>query len=116
MWKKENEVAGQRLPGSMATYNEAVDEFSKQAAELLAHMPILTEARDAYQRAMKVSAEIRSMLDARDANLQSLMAQLEEAVAVHSGKTSSDKKKAESVTVEPTQATSEKPDYSRILP
>jgi len=56
------------------------------------------------------------MLDARDANLQSLIAQLEEAVAVHSGKTSSDKKKAESVTVEPTQATSETPDYSRILP
>jgi flagellar biosynthesis chaperone FliJ len=116
MWKKENEAAGQRLPGSMATYNEAVDEFSKQAAELLAHMPVLTKARDAYQRAMKVSAEIRSMLDARDANLQRLMAQLEEAVAVHSGKTSSDKEKAESVRVEPTQATSEIPDYSRILP
>jgi len=65
---------------------------------------------------MKASAEIRTMLDARDANLQSLIAQLEEAVAVHSGKTSSDKKKAESVTVEPTQATSETPDYSRILP
>jgi len=44
------------------------------------------------------------------------MAQLEEAVAVHSGKTSSDKKKPESVTVEPTHATSETPDYSRILP
>jgi len=116
MWKKENEVAGQGLPGSMATYSEAVDEFSKRAAALLAHMPVLTKARDAYQRAMKVSAEIRSMLDARDANLQSLMAQLEEAVAVHSGKTSSDKKKPESVTVEPTHATSETPDYSRILP
>ena len=69
-----------------------------------------------FTRAMKASAEIRTMLDARDANLQSLIAQLEEAVAVHSGKTSSDKKKAESVTVEPTQATSETPDYSRILP
>jgi exonuclease VII small subunit len=116
MWKKENEAAGQGLPGSMATYSEAVDEFSQQVAELLPHMPVLTKARDAYQRAMNVSAEIRRMLDARDANLQSLMAQLEEAAAVHSGKTSSDKKKAESVTVEPAQATSETPDYSRILP
>jgi exonuclease VII small subunit len=116
MWKKENEVAGQGLPASMTTYSEAVDEFSKQAAELLAHMPVLTEARDAYQRAMKVSAEIRSTLDARDANLQSLMAQLEEAVAVHSGKPSADKKKPESVRAESTQATSGPPDYSRILP
>lgn len=116
MWKKENEVAGQRLPGSMTTYSEAVDEFSKQATELLAHMPVLNKARDAYQRAMNVSAEIRSMLDARDANLQSLMDQLEEAVAVHLGKASSDKKKPESVKEEPTQETGETPDYSRILP
>jgi exonuclease VII small subunit len=116
MWKKENEVAGQRLPGSMATYSEAVDEFSKHATELLAHMPVLTKARDAYQRAMMVSAEVRSMLNAGDANLRSLMAQLEEAVAVQLGKPSSDKKKPESVAVEPTQTKSETPDYARILP
>jgi hypothetical protein len=48
MWKKENEVGGQCLPGSMATYSEAVDEFSKQATELLANMPVLTKARDSY--------------------------------------------------------------------
>lgn len=116
MWKKENEVAGQRLPGSMATYSEAVDEFSKHATELLAHMPVLTKARDAYQRAMMVSAEVRSILDAGDTNLKSLMAQLEEAVAVHLEKTPSDKKKPESVAVEPTQAKSETPNYARILP
>jgi exonuclease VII small subunit len=98
----------------MATYSEAVDEFSKQATELLAHMPVLNKARDAYQRAMNVSAEIRSMLDAHDANLQSLMTQLEDAV--HLGKPSSDKKKPESVREEPTQETGEMPDYSRILP
>jgi exonuclease VII small subunit len=114
MWKKENEVAGQRLPGSMATYSEAVDEFSKQAADLMTHMPVLNKARDAYQRAMNVSAEIRSMLDAHDAKLESLMAQLEEAV--HLGRASSDKKTPESVREESTQATGETPDYSRILP
>jgi exonuclease VII small subunit len=116
MWKKENEAAGQRLPESMATYSEAVEEFSKQATELMTHMPVLNRARDAYQRAMNVSAEIRNMLDAHDAKLQSLMAQLKEAVGVHLGKPSSDKKKPESVTMEPAQATSETPDYSRILP
>jgi len=116
MWKKENEVVGQRLPGSMATYSEAVDEFSKHATELLANMPVLTKARDSYQRAMVVSAEVRSILDAGDANLQNLMAHLEEAVAVQLGKPSSHKKKPESVRAESTQATSETPDYSRILP
>ena len=116
MWKKDNEVAGQRLPGGVATYREAVDEFSKQAAELLVHMPVLNKARDAYHRAMTVSAELRSMLNAGDTNLQTLMAQLEQAVALHLGKASSDKKKPESVKVEPTQAKSETPDYARILP
>ena len=116
MWKKDNEVEGQRLPGSMATYSEAVDEFSKHAIELLANMPVLTKARDSYQRAMMVSAEVRSISDAGDANLQNLMAPFEEAVAIQLGKPSSDKKKPESVRAESTQATSEPPDYSRILP
>jgi len=73
MWKKENEVGTQRLPASMATYSEAVDEFSKHATDFLAYMPLLTKARDAYQRAMAVSAEVRSMLDAGDKTLQGLM-------------------------------------------
>jgi hypothetical protein len=85
MWKKENEAEGQRLPGSMATYSEAVDEFSKHAIELLANIPVLTKARDSYQRAKMVSAEVRSILDAGDANLQNLRAHFEEAVAVQLG-------------------------------
>jgi hypothetical protein len=93
-----------------------IDEFSKHAIELLANIPVLTKARDSYQRAKMVSAEVRSILDAGDANLQNLMAHLEEAVAVQLGKPSSDKKKPESVRAESTQATSEPPDYSRILP
>ena len=115
MWKKGNEVGLPGLAVSMAAYSEAVDEFSKQATELLVHMPVLTKAREAYQRAMMVSTEVRSMLNDGDANLQRLTAQLEAAVAVHLGKPSSDKKHSESVTVEATQA-SGKPDYSRILP
>ena len=115
MWKKGNEMGGPGLAASMAAYSEAVDEFSKQATELLVHMPVLTKAREAYQRAMMVSAEVRNMLNDGDANLQRLMAQLEAAVAMHLGKPSSGKKQPESVAAEPTQA-GEKPDYSRILP
>jgi exonuclease VII small subunit len=116
MWKKENEVGTQRLPASMATYSEAVDEFSKHATDFLAYMPLLTKARDAYQRAMAVSAEVRSMLDAGDKTLQGLMTQLEEAVSVHLGKAPIDKKKPESVKVEPTRVTSESSDPSWALP
>lgn len=107
MWKNDNQVSTQRLPASMATYSEAVDEFSKQATEFLTYMPLLTKARDAYQRAMAVSAEVRSMLDAGDKTLQTLMTQLEEAVSVHVNKASADKKKPESVKAEPARAATE---------
>ena len=98
--KKENEVGTQRLPGSMTTYSQAVDEFSKHTSEFLASIPLLIKAREAYQRAMAVSAEVRSMLDAGDETLRTLMAQVEDAVAVHLVKNPSDKKKPESVKVE----------------
>ncbi len=100
-WKKENEAGTQRLPGSMATYSAAVDEFSKHTSEFLASIPLLMKARDAYQRAMAVSAEVRSMLDTGDGTLRTLMAQLEDAVAIHVGKSPSDRKKPESVKAEP---------------
>ena len=99
--KKENEAGTQRLPGSMKTYSEAVEEFSKHTSEFLACIPVLIKAREAYQRAMAVSAEVRSMLDAGDGTLRTLMAQLEDAVAIHLGKTPSDRKKPDSVKAEP---------------
>jgi hypothetical protein len=95
--KKENEAGTQRLPGSMKTYSEAVEEFSKHTSEFLACIPVLIKAREAYQRAMAV----RSMLDAGDGTLRTLMAQLEDSVAIHLGKTPSDRKKPETVKVEP---------------
>jgi hypothetical protein len=124
IWKteKENEAdtqreaVTQRLPGSMKTYSEAVDEFSKNTSEFLACIPLLIKAREAYQRAMAVSAEVRSMLDAGDGTLRTLMAQLEDAVAVHLGKNPSDRKKPESVKVEPAPAKNESHDSARSLP
>src|SRR5262249_37837776 len=99
--KKENDAGTQRLPGSMKTYSEAVDEFSKHTSEFLACIPVLVKARDAYQRAMAVSAEVRSMLDAGDETLRTLMSRLEDSVAIHLGKTPSDRKKPEAVKAEP---------------
>lgn len=116
IWKKENDAGTPRLPSSMTTYSEAVDEFSKHTSEFLACIPLLIKAREAYQRAMAVSAEMRSMLDAGDSTLRSLMAQLEDAVAVHLGKTPSDKKKPESIKVEPAPVKNETSDPVRFLP
>jgi hypothetical protein len=75
MWKKESSVTAERVPGAMATYRESVDEFSKNATEFLEHIPTLTKARDAYQRAMTVSTELRSILDTGDETMKSLMTQ-----------------------------------------
>lgn len=116
MWKKENELGTQRLPSSMATYSEAVEEFSKQATEFLTYMPLLTKAREAYQRAMAVSEEVRTTLDAGDKTMQTLMTQLEEAVTVHLVKGPADKKKPDSVKVEPIRETSEDSESSWALP
>jgi hypothetical protein len=113
--EKENEAGTHRLPGSMTTYSEAVEEFSKHTSEFLACIPLLIKAREAYQRAMAVSAEVRSMLDAGDGTLRTLMAQLEDAVAAHLGKIPSDKKKPEGIKVESAPAKNGTSDSSRSL-
>ena len=115
--KNENEAGTHQLPSSMKTYSEAVDEFSKHTSEFLACIPVLIKAREAYQRAMAVSAEVRSMLDAGDGSLRTLMAQLEDAVAIHLGKTVSDRKRPESVKADPSsRGLSETSDSARSLP
>jgi hypothetical protein len=57
------------------------------------------------------------MLDAGDGSLRTLMAQLEDAVAIHLGKTPSDRKRPESVKSEPSsRGVSETSDSARSLP
>jgi exonuclease VII small subunit len=68
------------VPTSMATYSEAVDEFTKHASVLIEQLPLLSKARDAYEQAMKASAGLRRELDARDEHLRSLMGHLEDAL------------------------------------
>jgi hypothetical protein len=116
MWKKENGVGAERVPGAMAAYRESVDEFSKHATEFLEHIPTLTKARDAYQRAMTVSTELRSILDTGDETLKALMAQLEQAVSLQLGKPVSDRKKPEPAKVEPIKSSSDNGDIARAMP
>jgi hypothetical protein len=98
MWRKESNVDTQATP-TMATYSEAMDKFTKSATAFLENMHHMTQARDAYQKAMTASAAIRQSLEAGDQALRSLMLQLEQTINIHSGKPTLEKKGPEPVRV-----------------
>jgi hypothetical protein len=93
------------LPATMATYTEAVNEFTKHPTAFIEQIPLLTKARDAYEQAMRASAELRKVLDADGENLRTFMTQLEQVVK--GGKPAPDKKKPEPVKVEAIRETDE---------
>lgn len=67
-------------PTTMETYSRAVDEFTKNANVLMEQLPLLSKAQDAYEQALKVSAELRRKLDVGDDHLRTLMSDLEKAL------------------------------------
>ncbi|MGA7222664.1 MAG: hypothetical protein WBX16_07390 [Candidatus Acidiferrales bacterium] len=114
MWKNENnkDDGAQHITDMLTTYKGAVEEFSASAAEFLAHIPILTKARDAYQRAMAVSTQLRQVLDKGDETLRLLMGQMEQAANIQFA-VASDRKKPEAVKPETTPANGDKADAAR---
>jgi exonuclease VII small subunit len=100
---------GDKRPSStpnMTGYTESLNEFTRSATAFIAQLPLLTKAREAYEQAMKASAELRKVLDTGEENLQTLMTQLEQAVSVH-GVKPADKKKPELARVEAIRGTDE---------
>jgi len=85
---------------TMTTYIGAVNEFTKNATAFIEQLPLLTKARDAYEQAMKASAELRKVLDAGEENLRTLMTQLEQGVSIQRFKLAPDKKNPEPAKVE----------------
>jgi exonuclease VII small subunit len=77
---QEVPISQPSVPTIMGTYSEAVDEFTKNANVLMEQLPLLSKARDAYEQAMKASAELRRELDAGDEHLRSVMSYLEQAI------------------------------------
>jgi exonuclease VII small subunit len=118
MWKKAEESVGmQPAPTTMATYNEAVEKFSKSATAFMQQLQHLTQAREAYQQAMTASAELRNLLDAGDAALRSLVSELEQAISVNLGNPAApDKKKPELVKVEAIRGNGESTDTIAVFP
>jgi exonuclease VII small subunit len=114
MLKNENnDVAPQRMTEALTAYEEAVKEFSANATEFLKHIPLLTQARDAYQRAIVVSAQLRDVLDRGDETLRNFMAQMQQAVNSQLDNATSDERKLEAVKVETIKASGEKANAAR---
>jgi exonuclease VII small subunit len=114
MWKKSNDDVGpQPVANTLTEYKEALEEFSSKAGEFLSHIPLLTDARDAYQRAIAVSSQLRRVLDSGDETLRLVMGQLEQAVNTQLNQTTSDKRKTEAVKVGTTASNDDKADAAR---
>ncbi len=81
-------MLGQRplLPTTMATYTEAMNEFTKNANAFIEQLPLLNKARNAYEQAMRANAELRKLLDTGEENLRALMTRLEQIVSPASEK------------------------------
>lgn len=76
-------LAEQGAPLTLGAYTEAVNKFTKSASAFIEHLPLLAEARRAYEEASRASAELRRVLDAGDENLRALMSHLEQMANVH---------------------------------
>ena len=92
---------------TMNTYTEAVKEFTANATEFIEHLPLLTKARAAYERAMRASTEMRKVLDTSDENLRILITQLEQQVNLRELKSATDKKPPEPAKFERMKTTDE---------
>jgi hypothetical protein len=61
---------------TVTIYTAAIDEFNKSAAAFIEHLPLLVRVRNAYENALTASAELRTILDADDEKVKTLMSQL----------------------------------------
>jgi exonuclease VII small subunit len=82
MQTDNNDVALERMTEALTAYEEAVKEFSTSATEFIKHIPVLTQARHAYQRATAASAQLRGILDKGDETLRDVMAQMQQTFSI----------------------------------
>jgi hypothetical protein len=92
-------------PMTLTTYTDAVSRFTRSATAFIEHLPLLSEARDAYVQAMRTSSELRQVLDSGDEVLRNLMVRLEQMVNDQMVKSAPDKKKPEPFKVGAIKAT-----------
>jgi exonuclease VII small subunit len=113
MWKKYDEGNQLDSAETVAAYEQAMKEFATSATQFLEHIELLTKARDAYQRAVTISAQFRGTLDKGDEILRNLMAQVDHAVSVQRSQDAPNESKPEATKVETNKATVEKAEAAR---
>jgi exonuclease VII small subunit len=113
MWKKYDEGNQLGSAETVTAYEQAMKEFAMSATEFLEHIQLLTKARDAYQRAVTISAQLRGTLDKGDEILRTLMAQVDHAVNAQRGQDAPNENKPEATKVETSKTTVEKADAAR---
>ena len=84
-------------PTTMATYMEAMNEFTKNANAFIEQLPLLNKARNAYEQAMRANAELRKVLDTGEESLRALMTRLKQIVSPASGKRRPEPAKVEAI-------------------
>ena len=99
----------QSPPVTLGAYTDAVKKFTKSASAFIEQLPLLAEAREAYEEAGRASAELRRVLDAGDENLRALMSHLEQMANIHlvnvpGVKSIAEKRKAEGSKLGPVRA------------
>jgi hypothetical protein len=102
------------LPASMGTYTEAVNEFTKNATAFIEQVPLLTKALDAYEQALKLSAELRKVLDMGDESLRTLMTPLEQVINLRAVRSGPDRKKPEAAKVEAIRGVEESAEGQKV--
>jgi hypothetical protein len=99
MWKENTDVSTEPTPSTLATYKEALLAFTENAQKFIECIPLLTKSRDAYQKAMRASTELRNLLDAGDETLLTLKNDLEQALKGYVAEAALDGEKAEPMKV-----------------
>ena len=100
---------------SMGAYTEAVNEFTRNATAFIEHVPLLTQARDAYDKAMKANAEVRKVLDKGEEDLRALMNHLIQVLNSNVVMVAPDKKRPEPTQLETIRG-ADKGSGSKVLP
>jgi len=113
MWKKYEEESQPVSADTVTAYEQAMKEFATSATEFLQHIQLLTKAREAYQRAVTISSQLRGTLDKGDEILRNLMAQVDQAVNSQRGQEVPNENKPEATKVETSKASVEKADAAR---
>jgi hypothetical protein len=103
-------------PVSMAAYTEAVNEFTRNATAFIEHIPLLTKARDAYDKAMKANAEVRKVLDKGEEDLRALMNHLIQVLNSNVVMVAPDKKRPEPTQLETLRGNDKETSGLKALP